>query len=169
MRLGWLPVLFFCTVRVLYVAWWWRERIRWNPVPEHSLLLTRQCPYQGDSPSPTLSVTCQVTLNITKSRPFMHFANYLHGYTSICVCLLKEVRLGWLPVLLFCTVRVLYVAWRWRERIMWNPVPEHSLLLLISTSGTARLKQETHYERPARHGTSRHGTTLMVLMESNWE
>ena len=29
------------------------------------------------------------------------------------------------------------------------------------------LKQETHYERPARRGTSRHGTALMVLMESN--
>ena len=55
----------------------------WSRVPQISSLflplLSRQCPPQRDSPSPTLLPTCQLIFNVTKPRPFTHLADNLYG------------------------------------------------------------------------------------------
>ena len=67
--------------------------------------------------------------------------------------------------------------WRGRRSIAPEIVEEITVAMTensginvrSSSSETLRVKQETHYERPAQRGTSRHGTALMVLQESNRE
>ena len=62
----------------------------------------------------------------------------LCGNMCICICVLKEVKLGWLYMQLFSSVSVLYVGWWRREERRWNPVLAHSLLLSTSTKRTAK-------------------------------
>ena len=64
----------------------------------------------------------------------------LSGVICICICVLNEVRLGWLIVKLFYRVSVLCVRLWWRDGRKWNPVSARSLLLSIRTKGTTEIK-----------------------------
>ena len=63
---------------------------------------------------------------------------YMVMYIGICVLKASEIRVT--ICVIVCSVRMLYVRWWWwRERRRWNQVLACSLLLSISTKGSARL------------------------------